>query len=58
MVDFVIVQCSDGRGTQVAAGVSLTGPPLATYAMHVFVAHKAPWFEISDGLPQNAELPD
>jgi len=26
-------------------------------ALHVFVAHKAPWFEISDHLPQHAELP-
>ena len=24
---------------------------------HVFVAHKAPWFDITDGLPQHPELP-
>ena len=24
---------------------------------HVFVAYKAPWYDISDGLPQFAELP-
>ncbi len=24
---------------------------------HVFVAYKAPWVEITDGLPQHAELP-
>jgi hypothetical protein len=25
--------------------------------LHVFVAHKAPWFDITDGLPQFPELP-
>jgi hypothetical protein len=24
---------------------------------HVFVSYKAPWYEITDGLPQFAELP-
>ena len=26
--------------------------------LHVFVAHKAPWHDITDRLPQFAELPD
>ena len=25
--------------------------------LHVFVAHKAPWYDITDELPQFAELP-
>ena len=36
---------------------ALDGDPGVRPALHVFVAHKAPWFEIADGLPQHAELP-
>ena len=27
-------------------------------SVHIFVADKAPWFEISDRLPQYTEMPD
>jgi len=36
---------------------ALDGDPGVKPALHVFVAHKAPWFQISDRLPQHAELP-
>ena len=36
---------------------TLDGDPGVRPALHVYVADKAPWFEISDGLPQHAELP-
>ena len=36
---------------------ALDGDPGVRPALHVFVAHKAPWFEIADGLPQHPELP-
>jgi hypothetical protein len=36
---------------------SLDGPPGIPIASHIFVADKAPWFEISDGLPQWESLP-
>ena len=36
---------------------ALDGDPGVKPALHVFVACKAPWHEISDGLPQHAELP-
>jgi hypothetical protein len=36
---------------------SLDDPPGRIPAGHIFVANKAPWFEISDGLPQWEGLP-
>ena len=36
---------------------ALDGDPGLRPAMHVFVAHKAPWYEITDSLPQHAEAP-
>ena len=36
---------------------ALDGDPGVKPRRHVFVAYKAPWFEISDDLPQHAELP-
>ena len=38
----------------VALGV-LDDDPGIRVAHHIFVASKAPWFEITDGLPQHAE---
>jgi hypothetical protein len=31
---------------------TLTEAPAIRPAMHIFVGSKAPWFEITDGLPQ------
>ena len=36
---------------------ALDDDPGVKPAFHVFVAHKAPWFEITDGLKQYPELP-
>jgi hypothetical protein len=36
---------------------ALDDDPGVKPAMHVFVAYKAPWYEISDGLPQHPEWP-
>ncbi|MGH9578450.1 MAG: GFA family protein [Terriglobales bacterium] len=36
---------------------ALDGDPGVRPALHLYVQYKAPWFEISDGLPQHAELP-
>jgi hypothetical protein len=36
---------------------TLDGDPGVRPGLHVFVAYKAPWFEISDSLPQHPELP-
>jgi hypothetical protein len=36
---------------------ALDDDPGVTPKLHVFVAHKAPWFEITDALPQFSEFP-
>lgn len=36
---------------------AIDGDPGVRPAMHVFVGSKAPWFEITDDLPQFTELP-
>jgi hypothetical protein len=36
---------------------TLDDAPAVKPALHVFVAYKAPWHEITDGLPQHPELP-
>lgn len=36
---------------------SLDGDPGIAPAHHIYVASKAPWFEISDDLPQYPEAP-
>jgi len=41
----------DGAYVHVAMG-TLTGAPSIRPAAHIFVGSKAPWFEITDGLPQ------
>jgi hypothetical protein len=40
----------------IAAGTLDTDPGLPP-AVHIYVASKAPWFEITDDLPQHAEMP-
>lgn len=37
---------------------TLDGDPNINPCVHIFVASKAPWFEITDSLPQYAEMPD
>src|SRR4051812_21490492 len=44
----------DGEYVHVALG-SLVDAPTIRPAEHIFVGSKAPWFEITDGLPQNDE---
>ena len=45
----------DGAYVHVAMG-SLVDAPGIRPAHHIFVGSKAPWFEITDGLPQSDEL--
>ena len=45
----------DGRFVHVAMG-SLVDPPSIRPTEHIFVGSKAPWFEITDDLPQFDEL--
>jgi hypothetical protein len=44
----------DGEYVHVALG-SLVDPPTLRPTEHIFVGSKAPWFEITDDLPQNEE---
>ena len=44
----------EGAFVHVAMGTLLDGPTLRPTA-HIFVGSKAPWFTISDGLPQHDE---
>ena len=46
----------DGELVHVAMG-SLVDPPSIRPTEHIFVGSKAPWFEITDDLPQFDELP-
>jgi hypothetical protein len=48
---------SDGARVHVAMG-SLADEPSIRPSGHIFVESKAPWFEITDDLPQYAEYPD
>ena len=45
----------DGAFVHVAMG-SLVDAPSIRPTEHIFVGSKAPWFEITDGLPQRMEL--
>ena len=45
----------DGAYVHVAMG-SLVDAPTVRAAGHIFVGSKAPWFEITDDLPQSQEL--
>jgi hypothetical protein len=44
----------DGAFVHIAMGTLLDGPTLRPTA-HIFVGSKAPWFTISDSLPQHDE---
>jgi hypothetical protein len=44
----------DGEYVHVALG-SLVDPPSLRPTEHIFVGSKAPWYEITDDLPQNEE---
>jgi hypothetical protein len=44
----------DGEGVHVALG-SLRDAPTIRPTKHIFVGSKAPWFEITDDLPQHEE---
>ena len=46
----------EGRYVHVAYGTLVDAPSLSPTA-HIFVSSKAPWFEITDRLPQFAEFP-
>jgi len=46
----------DGAYVHVALG-SLVDDPALRPTMHIFVGSKAPWFDITDDLPQFEELP-
>ena len=46
----------DGAYVHVTLG-TLSDAPSLTPSAHIFVASKAPWFTITDELPQHAELP-
>ena len=45
----------DGAFVHVALG-ALFAPPRTRPTKHIFVGSKAPWFEITDDLPQHAEF--
>jgi hypothetical protein len=45
----------DGEYVHVAMG-SLADPPSIRPTEHIYVGSKAPWFEITDDLPQHEEL--
>jgi hypothetical protein len=45
----------DGRYVHVAMG-SLADAPSISPTEHIYVGSKAPWFEITDDLPQHEEL--
>jgi hypothetical protein len=45
----------DGEYVHVALG-SLVDPPTIRPTRHIYVGSKAPWFEITDDLPQHDEL--
>ena len=45
------------RRLQTARVYQMTDDPGVKPTRHVFVAHKAPWHEIADDLPQFPELP-
>jgi hypothetical protein len=47
----------DGARVHVALG-SLLDQPSVRPSAHIFVGSKAPWFDITDGLPQFDELPE
>jgi len=51
-----LVSSHAGRVGEVVAG-TIDGDPQTRPVEHIFVGSKAPWFEITDDLPQNTEWP-
>jgi len=47
----------EGQYVHVAMGTLVDAPTIRP-SMHIFVGSKAPWFEITDDLPQFEEFPD
>ena len=47
----------EGEYVHVAMGTLMDDPRIRP-SMHIFVASKAPWYEITDDLPQHAGLPE
>lgn len=47
----------DGAYVHVAMGTLIDAPSIRP-DKHIFVGSKAPWFEITDGLPQYREFPE
>lgn len=47
----------EGAFVHVAMGTLVDAPSIRP-DKHIFVGSKAPWFDITDGLPQYRELPD
>jgi hypothetical protein len=52
-----VPRVSVGRGIVVIPASGLDTDPGLTPAAHIFVESKAPWFDITDDLPQHAEGP-
>jgi hypothetical protein len=52
----VVPDKPEGRSVYMPAGC-LDGDPGARPSLHIFVASKAPWYAITDDLPQHAEYP-
>ncbi len=52
-----VPRISAERGVVLVPAGSLDGDPGVRPAAHIFVADKAPWFEITDSLPQHAQMP-
>jgi hypothetical protein len=52
-----VPRVSRERGVVVAPAGALDTDPLMRPQANIYVASKAPWFEITDGLPQYAEMP-
>lgn len=49
-------KCENGKLSWVALG-AITGDPCLRPEAHIFVGSKAPWYEITDDLPQFDEWP-
>jgi hypothetical protein len=52
-----VPRASADRGIAVIPAGSLDGDPEMRPQIHIFTGSKAPWFEITDALPQHAEMP-
>jgi hypothetical protein len=52
-----VPRVSAERGIAIVPAGSLDTDPGMRPMAHIFVADKAPWFDITDGLPQFAQMP-